>query len=342
MFGKIKDELNARGEEEPTDRFASIYHAPVLCHTVVKQLITAENGIYVDGTLGGAGHAAALLESLDTDARVIGIDQDEAAIEEAENRLADEIESGRFITCRGNFGDVADLLKNKGITAIDGLLLDLGVSSYQLDTPDRGFSHRFDAPLDMRMDSSSEMSAGVILNEWSEAELVTVLRKYGEEPRAKLIARRIVSNRPLESTGQLADLVRASAKRTQESKTLSRTFQAIRMAVNEELDVLESVLVGAVDLIKEGGRMAVISYHSLEDRRVKRFFRSGNFDGEVERDLYGHKICPWKEITKRPIYPTEEEIQTNPRSRSARLRVAERIAERRAEHPAGRGSEFST
>lgn len=330
MSGNKKDELNARGDEEQPDRFASIYHAPVLCHTVVKQLITAENGIYVDGTLGGAGHSAALLEALGPTAQVIGIDQDAEAISEAETRLAGELEKGRFLVCRGNFADIQFLLAEKGIRKIDGLLLDLGVSSHQLDTPERGFSHRFDAPLDMRMDSSGSLRAGIILNEWSESDLVYMLRKLGEEPRARRIAQRIISNRPLESTAQLAELVRESAPRNQESKTLSRTFQAIRMAVNHELDVLESVLTTSVDLVKEGGRLAVISYHSLEDRRVKRFFRSGNFDGEVHRDLYGQKICPWKEITKRPIYPSDDEIASNPRARSARLRVAEKISDRAA------------
>lgn len=336
MSGEKQDQLNARGELEHPHRFASDYHAPVLCKTVVNELITSANGIYVDATLGGAGHAAAILEALDSKGRVIGIDRDDDALSEAESRLAEEIASGRFVPKKGNFECVAAILQAIDISEIDGLFLDLGVSSHQLDVPERGFSHRFNAPLDMRMNTGDALSAASIVNEWDEREITILLKKFGEEPRSRRIAKNIVANRPLSTTKELADLVRQSVPGSQTSKALSRTFQAIRMAVNGELDALERVLESSSELLRLGGRVVVISYHSLEDRRVKRYFRSGNFQGYVERDIYGKKISPWREVTKKPIIPDEAEIAGNPRARSARLRVAERISEHASEHTSER------
>lgn len=328
MFGDKKDQLNAGGGLNLSERFASEYHSPVLCNTVVNELITNRDGIYVDATLGGGGHAAALLDYLSPSGYVIGVDRDDDAINEAEERLSGEVKAGRFVTQRGNFNDLTSILQTLDVSEIDGLLLDLGVSSHQLDIPERGFSHRFDAPLDMRMDVGDALSAASIVNEWDEREISVLLKRFGEEPRSRRIAKNIVANRPLSSTKELAELVRECVPGDQTSKALSRTFQAIRMAVNEELDALETVLKSSSELLRDGGRVAVISYHSLEDRRVKRFFRSGNFRGEVHRDVYGNKLSPWREVTRKPIYPEESEIERNPRARSARLRVAERVSDR--------------
>jgi len=330
MSGYKQDELNAHDRLKQPQRFASEYHVPVLCKTVVKELITSADGIYVDATLGGGGHAAAILEKLSPVGRVVGIDRDDDALNEAESRLSREIKAGRFKARKGNYDELEAILLTLELSEIDGLLLDLGVSSHQLDTPERGFSHRFDASLDMRMNTEDALSAASIVNEWDEWGITMLLKKYGEEPRSRRIAKNIVANRPLSTTKELADLVRQSVPDSQASKALSRTFQAIRMAVNEELDALEKVLVSSSELLRPGGRVAVISYHSLEDRRVKRYFRSGNFQGDVQRDIFGKKLSPWREVTKKPIYPDEAEIAGNPRARSARLRIAERIAERNA------------
>lgn len=315
----------ARGADDPM-RYATGYHAPVLYKAVVEGLITDPAGCYVDATLGGGGHAAALLDALAPEGRVLGIDQDADALAAAEARLA--AEAGRFRAIRGNFGDLARLLEAEGVAAVDGLLLDLGVSSHQLDTAGRGFSYRAGAPLDMRMDTRSGLSADEVVNAWSEAALRKLLYDYGEEPRAARVARAIVAARPVETTGALAAAVRSAVPERDEVKTLSRVFQAIRIAVNDELAVLERALEAATRLVRAGGRMAVISYHSLEDRRVKRFFRYGNLQGEPVRDFYGNLLAPWRELTRKPVEAGPAEVARNPRARSARLRIAERVAER--------------
>lgn len=313
--------------EDPL-RYATGYHAPVLYKAVVELLVTDPSGCYVDATLGGGGHSAALLEALGAGGRVIGVDQDADALETARARLATEIERGRFETLRGNFGDLAELLARAGALPIDGLLLDLGVSSYQLDTATRGFSYREEGALDMRMDDRRSLDADQVVNAWDESALRRILYEYGEESRAGRIARAIVEARPIASTHRLADVVRGAVPTRDELKTLSRVFQAIRIAVNAELDVLERVLAAAVDVVRPGGRIAVISYHSLEDRRVKRFLRYGNFEGEPVRDFYGHLVTPWQEVTRKPIEADDAEVAANPRARSARLRVAERVETR--------------
>jgi 16S rRNA (cytosine1402-N4)-methyltransferase len=304
--------------------YASAYHAPVLCHTVVDRLVTDRAGTYVDGTLGGGGHTAALLDALAAEGRVIGIDQDANALAAAKERLGDALAQGRFIPLKGNFGDVAGLLHKAGIEAIDGLLLDLGVSSHQIDTASRGFSYMQEGALDMRMDPSASLTAADIVNSWTEAEIRRLMFQLGEEPRSTRIARAIVDRRPLETTAELAAVVRDSVPHKEVFKSLSRVFQALRIAVNAELDVLERALSAATDLVRQGGRIAVISYHSLEDRRVKRFLRFGNFKGEARKDFYGNLLAPWKELATRPIAASDDEVAANPRARSARLRVAER------------------
>lgn len=306
-------------------RYATSFHAPVLCKAVIQRLITNLGGVYVDATLGGGGHSAALLDALSPRGRVIGIDQDVEALDAARSRLAADIERGRFKALRGNFEDLERLLETVEEEApVDGLLVDLGVSSHQLDTASRGFSYLAKGELDMRMDAHVGFSAHDVVNVWEERELKELFSAYGEEPRSGRIARAIVRARPLETTLALADAVRGTVPERDEMKTLSRIFQALRIAVNRELEVLERVLETSVDVVRPGGRMAVISYHSLEDRRTKRFFRYGNFHGEPLRDLYGNHLAPWKELTRKPIRPDDAEIEANPRSRSARLRLAER------------------
>ena len=333
MTGDASGESSSRAAGERHD-YATRYHAPVLCNAVVDNLVTDLSGTYVDGTLGGGGHTAALLDALADQGHVIGIDRDAQACAEAARRLTAEIDRGRITIVNGNFSEVETLLASLKIAAVDGILLDLGVSSHQLDEADRGFSYLKDGPLDMRMDPDAKTTADMIVNTLSETELRRILRAYGEEPRSAGIARAICAGRPVRSTGHLAEIVRSQVRTTDAIKTLSRVFQAIRLAVNGEIDALERALVSASGLVRTGGRIAVISYHSLEDRRVKRFLRFGNFMGESRKDVYGTLLSPWNPITKRPVLPGEDELEQNPRSRSAKLRVAERTS-----YPANTGQQ---
>ena len=313
----------ARREDAPL-QYATGYHAPVLWKIVVDELITDPSGIYVDATLGGGGHAAALLDALDPSGRVIGIDQDPEALAAARDRLRDDEEAGRFQTLHGNFGDLEQQLDAEGVGPIDGLLLDLGVSSHQIDAAERGFSFQQEGPLDMRMNPRTGLTAHQVVNAWSEDELKQAFYRYGEERRAPQITRAIIDARPIETTDALADVIRSAVPERDEVKTLARIFQAIRIVVNDELDELERALEQAESVVQTGGRIVVISYHSLEDRRVKRYLRYGNFEGEPIRDLYGTLIAPWSEVNRKPIRASEAEIEANPRARSARLRIAER------------------
>ncbi len=298
------------------------YHVPVLCKAVLEGLITDRSGTYVDGTVGGGGHAHAILDALEAAATVFGIDQDPDAIAVCRARFADE---QRFTLLEGNFGNMGRLLTEAGVENVDGILLDLGVSSHQIDTPGRGFSYRADGPLDMRMDQTSDFTAGEFVNTASEGDLARTLRAFGEEPRSRKISAAIMKARPIESTRDFADVVVGAVPARDQVKTLSRVFQAVRIRINNELDVLERALFAAVDLVRPGGRIAVISYHSLEDRRTKRFFRSGNLTGIQVRDLYGNVLSPIRSVTRKPIMADDDESRVNPRSRSARLRIAERI-----------------
>jgi 16S rRNA (cytosine1402-N4)-methyltransferase len=316
--------VNARDDSGHLLKHASGYHAPVLWNDVIQHLVTDPVGTYVDGTLGGGGHTEALLQALEPAGRVVAIDRDDDALAEAAKRLADDVDSGRLVLVKGNFADAPQLLEAEGIASLNGLLLDLGVSSHQFDAAARGFSHRFDGPLDMRMDTSQGEDARDLLNRLDVGDLIRILSRYGEEPKAPRIAHALVEARPIETTGQLSAIVEKAAPRGQEMKTLSRVFQALRIAVNDELNALDCILEAAPDLIAPGGRLAIISYHSLEDRRAKRMMRSGNPEGTVHRDIYGNSVSPWQEVTRKPIVASNEEIEVNPRSRSARLRVAER------------------
>jgi len=317
--------VNARDESRHLLKHASGYHAPVLWNDVIHTLVTDPDGTYVDGTLGGGGHTEALLQALNPDGKVFAIDRDDDALTAAGDRLTSAVSDGRLVLIKGNFADAPELLAEHGIDRVDGLLLDLGVSSHQFDAADRGFSHRFDAPLDMRMDTSQGEDAADLINRLEVGDLIRILSWYGEEPKAPRIAHALLKVRPITTTGQLTQLVEAAAPRGQEKKTLARVFQALRIAVNDELDALDRILQAAPAFIAPGGRLAIISYHSLEDRRVKRIMRSGNPDGTIHRDVFGNRLSPWKEVTRTPISAGEEEIEVNPRSRSARLRVAERV-----------------
>ncbi|MFP4227667.1 MAG: 16S rRNA (cytosine(1402)-N(4))-methyltransferase RsmH [Salinivenus sp.] len=316
-------------DDTPCDRedplqYATEYHTPVLSHDVRTRLVTAREGRYVDATLGGGGHARALLDRLGPDAFVLGIDQDPEALNTARDRLSDAREAGRFRAVRGNFGNLKALLQAEAMGPVDGLLLDLGVSSHQIDAPERGFSFQHDGPLDMRMNPRRGLTAHQVVNAWPEGDLREALRDYGDERRAGRIAHAIVGARPLETTGALAEVVRRAVPPPDEVKTLARVFQALRITVNSELEMLERALKQSAEVVRPGGRVAVISYHSLEDRRVKRYLRYGNFEGTPRRDLYGTLVAPWEERPRGPIEASEAEVNANPRARSARLRVAER------------------
>lgn len=305
--------------------YATGYHAPVLCNTVIELLITDPAGTYVDCTLGGGGHTHALLDTLAPDALVVGIDRDEDAIRVASLRLSENVNSGRLRIARGNFSDVTEILAALGVHEIDGILMDFGVSSHQLNEPDRGFSHREAGALDMRMGEDTSLTAGEIVNTWEHGDLARTLRKYGEEPMASRLASDIIAARPVADTEALAEIIRNRVKGPRASKVLARVFQALRIQVNDELIAIEQGLEAATTLVKTGGRCVAMSYHSLEDRLVKRYFRTGNFEGTPSKDFYGNVIAPWRPITNRPVTANDDEIKANSRARSVRLRAAERL-----------------
>lgn len=305
-------------------------HKPVLLEECLEALAVRPEGVYVDGTLGRAGHSQAILRRLTT-GRLIGIDRDLAAIGAARERLADF--GDRVTLVHGNFSDLGDILQNLGIVGVDGMLFDLGVSSPQLDEPQRGFSYMHDAPLDMRMDQTASLDAGAVVNTWSDEELRRVLFEYGEERYAPQIARAIVRRRedgPIRTTGELAEIIRSAmpAKALREKQhPAKRSFQAIRIAVNDELAAIPAMLDQAVERLSPGGRLAVISFHSLEDRPVKAAMQSWARGCTCPPD-FPVCVCGNKPktrvVTRKPILPGEEELEQNPRARSAKLRVAER------------------
>lgn len=308
-------------------------HTSVLLDETIDGLNIRPEGIYVDGTLGGGGHSYRICEKL-TSGRLIGIDQDEAAIEAASKRLAGFQDKATII--RSNYSEIRKVLEDLQIKKVDGILLDLGVSSYQLDNVDRGFSYKYDSPLDMRMDQRQSLTAREIINEYSEMELFRVIRDYGEDQFAKNIARHIVMNReeaPIETTGQLNEIIKAAipAKmRAGGSHPSKRTFQAIRIECNRELDVLKQALEDMIDLLAPGGRLSIITFHSLEDRIVKSMFRR-NESPCICPPHFPVCVCGLQSrgrvITKKPILPSEEELEANSRSKSAKLRVFEKNEE---------------
>lgn len=281
-------------------------------------LAVKPSGIYVDATFGGGGHSRAILERLGQGGRLVGMDQD---MDAWANRLHDD----RFTFAHGNFAYLKNFLRYYGIDAVDGILADLGVSFHHFDAAERGFSFRADAPLDMRMNRQSAFTAEALLNTYSEERLADVLYLYGELRQSRRLAAAIVKARPLATTGQLADAVRPMLKASQEKKELSMVFQALRIEVNGELHALQRLLEQSLEVLKPGGRLAIITYHSLEDRLVKNFMRAGTIEGRVEKDFYGHVNTPWRVVGK-VVVPDAEEIARNPRSRSAKLRVAELVA----------------
>ena len=306
-------------------------HTPVLLQETIENLNIRPDGVYADGTLGGAGHAREVCKRLSAGGRLIGIDQDADAIETAQERLMEY--KDRATILRGNYCGMREMLAAEGVYAVDGILLDLGVSSHQLDDADRGFTYRADAPLDMRMDTRQALTASTVVNTYGEEELYRVIRDYGEERYARNIARNICRERqekPVETTGELSDIIKASipaGNRNKGGHPAKRTFQAIRIEVNRELEVLEDSLDDMIDLLNDGGRICVITFHSLEDRIVKNIFRRNENPCTCPPD-FPVCVCGKKPkgfvVTRKPIIPTVTEMETNTRSKSAKLRVFER------------------
>ena len=293
------------------------YHNPVLLQESVDALAIKPNGVYVDVTFGGGGHSREILSRLGEQGRLFAFDQDPDA-------LANAIDDERFILIPENFRYISRFLRFHGIKKVDGVLADLGVSSHQFDEADRGFSTRFDGDLDMRMNQKSKKSAVKIINEYSEEQLAAVLFLYGELRNSRKIAREIVSKRSgnvIETSFQLKEVLRPFLPKAREHKILAQIYQAIRIEVNEELEVLKEFLQQIPNLLTNKGRLSVISYHSLEDRLVKRFIRTGLFEGEPEKDVFGNSNEPLQKVGKL-IIPNKEEIKTNNRARSAKLRIA--------------------
>jgi 16S rRNA (cytosine1402-N4)-methyltransferase len=293
------------------------YHRPVLLNESIHGLNIKPDGIYVDVTYGGGGHSKEILSQL-KNGRLVGFDQDEDA---AMNIPDDK----RFIFVKHNFRFLKNFLSYYDITAIDGLIADLGVSSHHFDTPQRGFSFRFNGNLDMRMNTKSEFSAQELVNSYTLDELTHIFREYGELDNARNVARKIIDARrdkPLVEIRDLLDAIATCLPKKNENQFLAKIFQAMRIEVNKEIDYLKDMLVQAVELLKPEGRLVVISYHSLEDRLVKNYMKSGRFDGEVETDLYGNIKRPLDPINRKVIIPEEDELKINSRARSAKLRIA--------------------
>lgn len=297
------------------------YHIPALLKETMTALDIKPGGVYVDATFGGGGHSRAILERLGPGGRLLGFDQDADA-------AANAPEDPRFTFVRGNFRYMRNFLRYYGVEKVDGILADLGVSFHHFDDAGRGFSFRADAPLDMRMNQKAPQTAAELLSTLDERDLTSLFRTYADLKDPRKAARAITAaraNSPLLTTLQLADAVRQALNPKGEKKEMAQVFQALRIAVNSEMEALTDLLKAAPAIIAEGGRLAVITYHSVEDRLVKNFLRSGNATGDVEKDFYGRVLCPWKAITRSPLTASDEEVERNPRSRSAKLRVAELI-----------------
>ncbi|QJW88057.1 16S rRNA (cytosine(1402)-N(4))-methyltransferase RsmH [Spirosoma taeanense] len=298
------------------------YHEPVLLQPCIDGLNLQPGGTYVDITFGGGGHSRAILNQLEG-GRLFGFDQDADA-----RANAQAINDPRLTFVASNFRNLKRYLRLYKAEQVDGILADLGISSHQIDTPARGFSTRYDADLDMRMNQQADKTARQVVNEYSEADLHRILGMYGEITNARTAAGAIISarsNRPLKTVNDLKAALQRYAPRGKENKYFAQVFQALRIEVNEELQALEEFLEQVPDVLKPGGRLVVMSYHSLEDRLVKNFINKGKFQGEVEKDLFGNEIKPLRSVTRKPIEATPDEIARNPRARSAKLRIAEKI-----------------
>ncbi|XLS29974.1 16S rRNA (cytosine(1402)-N(4))-methyltransferase RsmH [Flavobacteriaceae bacterium M23B6Z8] len=296
------------------------YHNPVLLKESVDGLNIKPNGVYVDVTFGGGGHSREILSRLGDEGKLFAFDQDEDA-------LSNKIDDKRFTLINENFRFISRYLKFYGIKKVDGVLGDFGVSSHQFDVAERGFSIRFEAPLDMRMNTNASVSAYEVVNEYDENDLKYIFKVYGELKNAAAMARTIVkarSEKPIDTTESLKKTIAGLLPKFKENKMLAQVYQAIRIEVNQEIEVLKEFLLQLPDVVKEGGRISLISYHSLEDRLVKRFIRDGKFEGEAEKDFYGNINVPFKKVGGL-VMPAKEEIELNNRARSAKLRIAERI-----------------
>ena len=299
---------------------AETYHIPVLLRESIDGLDIKPDGVYADVTFGGGGHSREILRRLGKDGHLYSFDQDE----DAEKNVTDD---DRFTFVRSNFRYLRNWMRYYGVGQLDGLLADLGVSSHHLDDETRGFSFRFDALLDMRMNRRAGMTAAEVVNTYDEAQLTEVFQTYGELKNARRIAAAIVKERnekPIRTTGDLLLATEHLFPREREKKETAKLFQALRIEVNHEMDALKEMLNGAGEVLREGGRLSVITYHSLEDRIVKNFIKAGNVEGKVEQDFFGRIKAPFRQVSSKVIVPDDDEQQRNPRSRSAKLRIAEK------------------
>lgn len=298
------------------------YHIPALLNQSLEALRLRPDGIYVDATYGGGGHSRAIVEQLGKEGHLYSFDQDDEAVARA-------MKDDRFTIVYSNFRFLRNFLRYYGHEQVDGILADLGVSFHHFDDSERGFSFRFDGPLDMRMNRHAPHTAAWLLENYTEERLAEIFNLYGELPFARKLAQAIVAEReagrPVATIEQLREIASRFISPRKEKKELAMVFQALRIEVNGEMKALEQFLTATVDALKPGGRLAVITYHSLEDRLVKNFMRSGNFSGKVEKDFFGVAKTPFKIVNSKPIVPDEEEIERNPRSRSAKLRVAQKL-----------------
>lgn len=295
------------------------YHRPVMLNECIEGLSLRPDGTYVDATYGGGGHSRAIMSRLGVGGRLLAFDQDADA-------AANAIDDPRFTFVHENFRHMKAFLRLNGVRKVDGILADLGVSSHQLDVAERGFSTRYEGALDLRMDQRQELTARDIVNSADEKDLCRLFRLYGELPNAYQMAKAVVAaraNRAIETTTDLCEAVRRQLPRGLENKYLAMLFQALRVEVNGELDALQALLKQAVELLQPGGRIVVMSYHSLEDRLVKNFFKTGNFEGVLEKDFYGNPLVPLKMVTRKAVTASDDEVERNSRARSAKLRVAE-------------------
>ena len=297
------------------------YHIPVLLKESVDGMNIVPGGVYVDVTFGGGGHSREILSRLDAKGRLYGFDQDA----DAEQNIPDD---ERFTFVRSNFRYLWNFMEYHGVEQLDGVLADLGVSSHHFDTEERGFSFRFDAPLDMRMNAREGRTAADVLNDYDEDRLAELFYLYGELNNGRQLARTIVKARttnPIRTTGDLVNVTQRFFDRDREKKEIAKLFQALRIEVNNEMDALKEMLAAATDLLRPGGRLVVLTYHSLEDRLVKNMMKTGNVEGRAEKDFYGRVSSPFEPVNKKVIVPDDEETARNPRSRSAKLRIAERV-----------------
>lgn len=293
---------------------------PVMLDECIAGLNLKPNGKYVDVTFGAGGHSQSILKNLGDEGHLYGFDQDDDAV-------ANQLDDPRFTFIKANFRYIKKFLRVEGVRKVDGILADLGVSSWQLDFPERGFSYRFDADLDMRMNNAEELTAAIILKEYTQDDLQLLFSKFGEVRNSRTLAKEIVSERaksPIKTTFQLNEILERLKFGTR-PKYFAQVYQALRMEVNQEVQVLEEMLQGGLDVLEPGGRFVIMSYHSIEDRYVKNFFKSGNVDGKLIQDDFGHIDRPFKLINKKLIQASEEELKTNSRARSAKLRIAEKL-----------------